>query len=425
MLSETSAAVVRATLPAVGGAIEKITQVFYRRMFAAHPELLRDLFNRGNQASGTQSQALAGAVAAFAVRLLEEPTRRPDDLLARIAHKHASLGVTAEQYMIVHRHLFAAIAEVLGDAVTAEVAAAWDEVFWLMGGALIAEEARLYAGAGVADGDVWQPWRVVGRVKETADVVTFMLRPADGGPIPPFQPGQYVSVGVRLPDGARQIRQYSLSCAPGGEEYSISVKRVLSGANGSRSTGFQPSSEGEVDVISPDLSEPTPVEGEVSNWLHANVGEGDVLAVSAPFGDVVLDEGDCPVLLASAGVGCTPVISMLAHLAAIGSAREVIVVHGDHSERTHPYRSDLERFADKIPHAAVHVWYENPETPRAAERIGLVDLAGIEIPEDVRAYLCGPVPYMRSVQSQLRERGVPADRIHYEVFGPDRGLDSD
>jgi nitric oxide dioxygenase len=396
MLSTTSAAVVRATLPAVGGAIKEITQVFYRRMFAAHPELIRDLFNRGNQANGAQSQALAGAIAAFAVRLLEEPGNRPEELLGRIAHKHASLGVTAEQYTIVHRHLFAAIAEVLGDAVTPEVTAAWDEVFWLMGGALIAEEARLYAGAGVADGDVWRPWRVVGRVEETADVATFMLRPADGGPLPPFRPGQYISVGVRLPDGARQIRQYSLSCAPGGPNHSISVKRAIG---------------------SPD--------GEVSNWLHANVGEGDVLTVSAPFGDVVLDDGDGPVLLASGGIGCTPMMSMLAHLAATGSTRQVIVVHGDRSERTHPFRAELDQLVGKIPQAVAHVWYENPEVPRAADRTGLVDLAGVEIPQDVRAYLCGPVPYMRSVRTQLLDRGVPADRIHYEVFGPDRGLDMD
>jgi nitric oxide dioxygenase len=157
MLSERSAAVVRATLPVVGGAIDEITPRFYRRMFAAHPKLESDLFNRGNQANGTQSRALAGAVAAFAGMLLDDPDRRPDALLTRIAHKHASLGITADRYPIVHRHLFAAIADVLGDAVTPEVAAAWDEVYWLMAGALIALEARLYAAAGVADGDVWRP----------------------------------------------------------------------------------------------------------------------------------------------------------------------------------------------------------------------------------------------------------------------------
>ncbi|MFF5262988.1 globin domain-containing protein [Actinomadura viridis] len=398
MLSSQSAAVVRATLPVVGAAIDDITPVFYRRMFTAHPELLRDLFNRGNQADGTQARALAGSIAAFAGMLVDNPGRRPDAMLARIAHKHASLGITADQYTIVQRHLFAAIAEVLGDAVTPEVAAAWDEVYWLMAGALIALEARLYAEAGVADGDVWSQWKVVGRLEETPDVATFMLRPADRSPSPPFKPGQYVSVRCTLPDGANQIRQYSLSCAPNGTDRWISVKRV-------DGTGGAP-------------------DGEVSNRLHANVKEGDVLTVSAPFGDTVLDDGESPVLLASAGIGSTQTISMLAHLAATGSSRRVIVVHADVSESTHPFRTELGLLVDKLSDAEAHIWYERPENPRPSRYTGLADLTGIDVPEGTRAHLCGPVPFMSSVREQLLGRGVPASRIHYEVFGPDLWLAS-
>lgn len=158
MLSEQSAATVRATLPAVGAAIGEITERFYAGLFAAHPDLLRDVFNRGNQAAGTQRQALAGSIAAFATRLVEHtperpqapglPQDRPDAMLTRIAHKHASLGIAPEQYAVVHEHLFAAIADVLGEAVTPEVAAAWDEVYWLMANALIAIERRLYEESG-------------------------------------------------------------------------------------------------------------------------------------------------------------------------------------------------------------------------------------------------------------------------------------
>lgn len=138
MLSPKSAETVRATLPAVSGAIGEITTLFYEKLFAAHPELLRDLFNRGNQANGSQRQALAGSIAAFARHLLDHPDDRPDGMLARIAHKHASLGVREDQYPIVREHLFAAIADVLGDAVTDDVVRAWDEVYWLMAHALIA-----------------------------------------------------------------------------------------------------------------------------------------------------------------------------------------------------------------------------------------------------------------------------------------------
>ena len=136
MLSAKSVEVIRATLPAVGAAIGDITPIFYQSMFAAHPELERDLFNRGNQAEGDQARALAGAIAAYATILVTESGRQPDEILARIAHKHASLGILPEQYPIVHEHLFAAIVEVLGEAVTPEVAAAWDEVYWSMANAL-------------------------------------------------------------------------------------------------------------------------------------------------------------------------------------------------------------------------------------------------------------------------------------------------
>ncbi|MEV7077279.1 globin domain-containing protein [Streptomyces sp. NPDC093516] len=391
MLSEQSATTVRATLPAVGAALETITERFYAGLFAAHPGLLRDLFNRGNQAAGTQRQALAGSIAAFAAHLLDHPEQRPDAMLRRIAHKHASLGVAPEQYGIVHEHLFAAIADVLGDAVTPEVAAAWDEVYWLMANALIAVERRLHEERGPV---AWRPWEVVERVVETPDVVTFRLRPADGGPVRDFAAGQYVSVRVALPDGARQIRQYSLSGAPGADLRQISVKRVHGDG-------------------APD--------GEVSHHLHARVREGDVLELSEAFGDLVLDAGpDTPLLLASAGIGVTPITAMLAHLAGSGHRAPVTVVHGDRSPATHALRADHESWAGKLPGAALHLWYEQ-DAPAGA-RTGLVDLTEVPVAPGTRAYLCGPLPFMRAVRTQLLAKGVAPADIHYEVFGPDLWL---
>ncbi|GGZ70511.1 globin domain-containing protein [Streptomyces echinoruber] len=394
MLSEQSAATVRATLPAVGAAIGEITERFYAGLFAAHPELLRDLFNRGNQAAGTQRQALAGAIAAFATHLVEHPEQRPDVMLSRIAHKHASLGITPDQYGIVHEHLFAAIAGVLGEAVTPEVAAAWDEVYWLMANALIALEKRLYEERG---GTVWRRWEVVERIRETDDVATFRLRPVDGGPVADFRAGQYVSVRVELADGARQIRQYSLSGTPGGTVRQISVKRVR--------------------------GEGTP-DGEVSNHLHEQVREGDVLELSEPFGDLVLDATeDTPLLLASAGIGVTPMIAMLAQLAGSGHRGPVTVVHGDRSPAHHALRADHEAYTAKLPDAALHLWYEQ-DAPAGA-RTGLVDLSALPVASGTRAYLCGPLPFLRAVRSQLIGKGVAPADIHYEVFGPDLWLARD
>ncbi|WP_328719484.1 FAD-binding oxidoreductase [Streptomyces sp. NBC_00247] len=403
MLSEQSTATVRAALPAVGAAIGDIAGLFYQKLFAAHPELLRDFFNRGNQAAATQQRALAGSVAAFATMLVEHPDTRPDVMLSRIAHKHASLGVTAGQYEVVHTHLFAAVAEVLGDAVTPEVAAAWDEVYWLMANALIAVEDRLYAERGVAAGQVWQEWEVAGRTEETADVTTFTLRPADGTPAPAFRPGQYVSVQVELPDGAHQIRQYSLSGAPGAPVRSITVKRVHGGDG-------------------PD--------GEVSAHLHAHARPGDRLRVSLPYGDLTLGasagaEPAAPLLLASAGIGCTPMLSFLEHLAATGHDAPVTVVHGDRFPADHALRADHARLTAGLKAGAAHFWYEHPEAGHPTERTGLVDLGGLTVAPGTHAYLCGPLPFMRAVRTQLLAKGVPAADIHYEVFGPDLWLAQD
>ncbi|MEV8623783.1 globin domain-containing protein [Streptomyces sp. NPDC051079] len=391
MLSEQATPVVRATLPVVGGALDEITERFYAGLFAAHPELLRDLFNRGNQATGDQRKALAGSIAAFAGALLAQPEARPDVMLSRIAHKHASLGVTSAQYKVVHEHLFAAIVSVLGDAVTPEVARAWDEVYWLMANALIAIEARLYQEQGVAEGQVWQPMEVAERRTETPDTVSLVLRHVDGRPTGGFRPGQYVSVQVTLPDGARQIRQYSLSAAPGRPEWRITVKRV----------------EGDP-------------AGEVSSWLHAHAGVGGRVTVSAPFGDLVLPEGDGPLLLASAGIGSTPMLAMLDHLVTTGSQRRVTVVHADRTPGSHAHREELRRLVDALPQGSLHLWYEEPGTEAAGR--GRAEVSTLDLPKDVTAYLCGPLPFMRAVRGDLLARGIAPAAVHYEVFGPDLWL---
>ncbi|WP_329431650.1 FAD-binding oxidoreductase [Streptomyces sp. NBC_01280] len=396
MLSEQSTPVIRTTLPVVGAAIGDIAELFYAKLFDDRPELLRDLFNRGNQDSGEQQKALAGSIAGFASMLVEHPEARPDAMLARIANKHASLGITSDQYKLVHQHLFSAIGDVLGEAVTEEVAAAWDEVYWLMANALIAIEARLYQSSGTAEGEIWHQMEIAERREETPDTVSLVLRRADGRPTGSFRPGQYVSVQVQLPDGARQIRQYSLSCAPGGPQWRITVKRVRGAAA---------------------------PEGEVSSWLHEHARVGHSLTVSAPFGDLVLPEDDGPLLLASAGVGVTPMLAMLNHLAAEATPRTVTVVHADRTPGNHAHREEQHRLVQALPNATLHLWYEEPGAevrPEAAT--GRADVTTLDLPQGTTAYLCGPLPFMRAVRSDLLRRGLPAASIHYEVFGPDLWL---
>lgn len=398
MLSTDHAQTIRATLPAVIEHGTEITAAFYDAMFTAHPEL-RNMFNQGNQANGEQRQALAGSVAAFARRIAHEDGAEAASvqlLLSRIAHKHASLAVRPEQYTIVGRHLLEAVKTVLGPAVTPEVHAAWSEVYWLFATLLIAEEARLYREAETTPADLFRPWQVVERRPEVEDVLSFVLSPADGGGVPGYRPGQYVSVAVTLPDGLRQPRQYTLSRVPSDGTVQITVRRV-------RGEGGAP-------------------DGAVSTYLHENVAEGDVLELSPPFGDLVLDDDTDPLILVSAGIGITPVAAMIDHLAAVSPDRRVLALHADRSPGAHALRGQIAAAARRMPELRRITWYEEPDGADTADeeiRAGLMDVSGLSLPEKARVYMCGPIPFMRDVRRGLLDAGISDERIHYEVFGPD------
>ncbi|WP_026532351.1 globin domain-containing protein [Arthrobacter sp. H41] len=398
MLSNTSRPVIEATLPVVGEHIQEIAQRFYAHMFAEKPELLDGLFNRGNQADGRQQQALAGSVAAFAGFLVNKPDEMPDHLLSRISHKHVSLGLRADQYQIVHDHLMWAIVDVLGEAVTEDVAAAWDEVYWLMANVLINQERAMYAAVHLAPETIWRTWRVVQKIRETDDVVTFVVERTDEREVKPSLPGQYVTLKALMPDGVHQPRQYSLTRADDGQHRQFSVKRVH---------GL-----------------PTP-DGEVSNLLHSSVDVGDEVVLSVPFGDVVLKYTDRPVVFASAGIGITPMAGMISHLVRSGSQRRVTLLHADNSAASFALRGQVQSDLAQLPDASMTAWFVEPSKGAQSadgELIGFMDVSTIELPEDAEYYLCGPLVFMQAVRSALIDRGVPARDIQYEVFGPDLWL---
>jgi nitric oxide dioxygenase len=392
LLSPESLSVVQATAPVVAAHADQITAHFYRRMFAAHPELLR-VFNQGNQATGEQSKALAGSVVAYAVQLIDPDAPSFDHVMRRIAYKHVSLGIRPEQYTIVGEHLLASVGEVLGDAVTPEIAAAWSEVYWLFALQLVAEEARLYQQARVDPAEPTRPYRLVRRIEETADVISLVLEPADGDPPPAIAPGQYVSVFVDLPDGDRQPRQYTVSSTAVRTRLQITVRRVK-GVNGA-----------------PD--------GRVSSFIHDHVKVGDVLEVSAPAGDFVLTPTESPLLLASAGAGITTVLPIVEHIARTQPQRTVIVAHADRRAQDHALRDTVLHLGREIDDFTSYTWYEAVDEGDTRSTSGYMDLTDIALPEDIQVFTCGPLPFMRHVRSTLLSRGVPAARIRYEVFGPD------
>jgi len=391
-LTPEHAEMVAATLPLVGANIDEITSVFYRRLFDRHPELLRTLFNRGNQAQGAQQRALAASIATFATHLVDPTLPHPAELLSRIGHKHASLGVTPDQYPIVHEHLFAAIVQVLGaDVVAADVAEAWDRVYWIMAQTLIDLETSLYAEAGVTAGDVYRRARVLGRVDDPSGAVLVTVS-AVGGASPSSFAAQYVSVGVTLPDGARQLRQYSL-VGGGAGEMTFAVKPV-------EAVGGSPA-------------------GEVSNWIRDNLRVGDLLDVTLPFGDLPAPRPGAPLVLVSAGIGVTPMIGILEALVAEAPDTHVRILHADRSAQTHPLRQRQHELATRLPNASLEIWYEDGGPGAHTGRLEL-DAAGL--PEGAEVYLCGGNGFVRAVREQLEAGGVPAGRVHCELFSPDAWL---
>jgi nitric oxide dioxygenase len=288
-----------------------------------------------------------------------------------------------------------AIGDVLGDAVTPEVAAAWDEVYWLMANALINQERGLYSARGVRPETVWRPWAVEKKIRETADVVTFVVGRVDDRLVKASLPGQYVTVRMPVPDGIRQPRQYSLTRADDGERRQFSVKRVHG---------------------------PGEPAGEVSTILHDQIGIGDVLTLSLPYGDVVLDDAGRPVVFASAGIGIAPMAGMVSHLVAANSGLSITLLHADVDEASFALRRQVVSDVLALRDASLHVWYEQgaaTNEPLTSVHAGLVNLADVALPDDAIYYLCGPLTFMQAVRSGLLERGVSPRDIQYEVFGPD------
>jgi nitric oxide dioxygenase len=392
MLSAASRPYIEASVPVLREHGLAITKVFYSNLFASHPQL-HNIFNAGNQANGSQQQSLASAVFAYAANIDNAGALAP--VISRIVNKHVSLGVTAAHYPIVGEHLLGAIKQVLGDAATPELIAAWAEAYGLLAQALIDEEKRLYDNAGVQPGDLFE-MRVTAADIESEQVKSFTMVPADGAPLPSFHPGQYVSVAVHLPNGLRQLRQYSLSDAPDRQHLRISVKREIAGAE-------------------------TPA-GMVSNWLHDNVKVGSILSVSKPFGDFVPEtEGNEPIVLLSAGIGITPMISALNRIADIAPQRRVIFAHAARHADHHPHRVDLEKAKARMPNLQSVTFYEEAADQHAdavSGRMQFKQLPQWEL-DKANVYMCGPLPFMQAQWADLLAHGVPQQRLHREVFGPD------
>jgi ferredoxin-NADP reductase/MOSC domain-containing protein YiiM len=229
--------------------------------------------------------------------------------------------------------------------------------------------------------------------QESKTVFSLLLSSEDGQPLAAPLPGQFVVVRVRTgTDSPPLSRSYSLSDAPGTDHYRVSVKEEAHGA--------------------------------VSGYLKRNVQVGDALDVSAPRGAFILQQDDAPVVLLSAGVGATPVLAMLHAMAASGTTRPVWWLFGARNREDHPFAAETRRLVSALSGAKSYIKYSQPgpeDRPGsdfdASGRLTLADIAKLGIPDSAHFYMCGPTTFMQDLSSGLRAKGIPASRIHSEIFG--------
>lgn len=386
MLSVQTRTIIKATAPALAEHGTSITTVFYKNMFEAHPELL-NIFNHSNQAQGRQQAALANTVYAAAVHIDNLEAILP--AVVQIANKHVSLGVKAEHYPIVGEFLLKAIKEVLGDAATDDIINAWGEAYGVIAGAFIGVENDMYDKVESQENG-WKFFKdfiVARKVRESGNITSFYLKPADGSKVPSYQPGQYISVRLAIP-GEKYLfnRQYSLSQAAKEDEFRISVKR-------------------EAD------NNPN---GRVSLYLHEEVAIGDCIEVSAPAGEFVLDsEKKSPVAFVSGGVGITPMMSMFETVATMTPERPTAFLHAARNESLHAFDADIQKYTESMDNATYKTLYSDEPSGYITRELlaEYVDVTG-------EVYVCGPVPFMEAIIQDLRALGMKEEQIHFEFFGP-------
>ncbi len=260
------------------------------------------------------------------------------------------------------------------------------------------------ASKSIAAWSGWQKFRVAAIVDEAVDIKSFYFTPEDGRPLASFAPGQYLT--FRLPiagETAPLVRCYSLSDRPRQDYFRITVKRI---------------------PAEPNRHDSLP--GRGSNYFHTNVHVDDVLEVRAPSGTFLLDPAAAePIVLLGAGIGVTPLLSMLEAIAQTGQKREVHLLWGFRNGAEHPFKDRLAAICAENPQIRLHVSYSAPRPSdvlyRDYNHHGRVDLARVRevLPSsNYMFYVCGPGALMETLVPALWEWGVPESHVHFEAFGP-------
>lgn len=406
MLTEAQRNIVRSTVPVLQQYGEPITSEFYRQLFLGHPELL-NIFNQSNQRQGGQSASLAASILMYAAHI--DQIDELVDMVDYIAHKHGSLEVQPEHYPIVGDYLLRAIRTVLKDAATDEVVEAWSAAYEDLSAIFIRREQQLYQQNSARKGgwDGYKDFTVIKKVKESDSMMSVYLSPEDRQPLPSFAEGQFLSVKLTVPGNPnQQIRQYSISCASNGRYYRISVGRERTNVG-----------EGKV------------VDGLVSTYIHEELLVGSTISVHMPLGAFVLNQASArPAVLLSGGTGITPVLSMLHRLDQL-SDRDVYFVHGTRNRALHAFRYEVRSIASRNQKVRALFFYDEVDAEDIRgehyDEQGFINAAKLvkHLPhEEAEFYYCGPLPFLRSIETILDHFGVSVSRRFSEAFAPDPAL---
>ncbi|MFZ3333795.1 MAG: MOSC and FAD-binding oxidoreductase domain-containing protein [Candidatus Acidiferrales bacterium] len=237
----------------------------------------------------------------------------------------------------------------------------------------------------------FQSLSITSIVRESADVLSFAMKSADGHQLPTALPGQYVVLRMKPAAGPALFRSYSLSGPLSTERYRISVK------------------------IEPD--------GAAGKYLRENLQMGDRLDVSSPRGSFVLQQGSRPIVLLSAGIGATPVLAMLHALAAAHSTRQVIWLHTARDVQHHPFASEVRGLMSALTNGRSYICFTKPDPNdktgegfNATGRFSRSVFDQLALPRDADIYLCGPNQFMADMKEGLATLGVAPDRIYIEIF---------
>ena len=391
MASPKTLEIVKATVPVLEEHGTAITTVFYKNMFNQHPELL-DIFNETNQKLGRQQTALAMTVLAAAKHLDKLAVLLPQ--VTQISHKHRALQILPEHYPIVGHHLIGAIKEVLGEAANDDIIDAWTEAYDEIADVFIQLEKTMY------EQEMWEgfaPFKITKKVEAATDIAAFTVVPVNDDidlSKLSLTAGQYITVKIDPEDSDHlALRHYSLYSATSDKGIQFAVRRD------NRNEHY----------------------GLVSNHLHDHLDVGDTILLSAPAGDFELNQdliqqNDIPLVLVSAGVGVTPILSMLEAQVTANPKRPIVWVYACQNKEHHAFDSKVNELLAAADNVEKHIFYFE-----SGQILDEAWLANLPKPADI--YVCGSMMFMESIIDGLMALDHGVDSVHYEPFGPKMSLE--